>query len=155
MQEFPGRKLICETEIKGERYPDLPFYIDARSKPHDLELGPFWLALARYLKGQSAYYIQVLSSEEESNSLREYLHNIYFVQLQKDVRYELGEKEVPEKAVAFLASYFASAMVGYIINATRHIKPYVAENPISGNGYLAQFLNITHELLKYSTAKIE
>ena len=61
MQELPGRKLICETEIKGERYPDLPFYIDARSKPHDLELGPFWLALARYLKGQSAYHIRVLS----------------------------------------------------------------------------------------------
>ena len=67
------------------------------------------------------------------------------------------ERKSSEKAVRIpLASYFASAYWWVTsLTPTRHIKPYVAENPISGNGYLAQFLNITHELLKYSTAKIE
>jgi AcrR family transcriptional regulator len=154
VKKFPGQNLVCDTEIKGEKYTDFPFYIDARSKAYDLELGPFWLALARYLKGQSAYYTQVLSLEEESNSLREYLYKIYFVQMQKDVRYELGGKEIPEKVVTFLAGYFAGAILGYLVNATRHIKPYIAENPVSGDGDLAPFLNISHDLIKYIGSKI-
>ncbi len=153
-KEFPGQKLVCDTEIKGEKYTDLPFYIDARSSACNLELGPFWFALARYLKGHPTYYTQVFSAEEESNSLSEYLHNIYFVQLQKDIRYELGEKEVPEKVVKFLSGYFSGAMLDYLINATRHIKPYIAENPISSDSDLAQFLNITHNLIKYTCSKI-
>lgn len=152
LKEFPDQKLVYDTKIKGEKYANLPFYIDTRSESCNLELGTFWKTLGFYLINQSAYYSHILNSEE-SDSLSEYLFKIYFVQIQQDIRYAIGNKNFSERGIIFLSAYFTNACIGYIINSTKNMVPYLVEIPISDD--ISGYLNISHDLIKYLVKKLD
>lgn len=152
LQTFPKQDLVYDTEIPGDKYTDLPFYINMRSESNDLELGEFWEVFGTYLIDQFNYYNHIFRIDD-CNLLIEYLYKIYFVQLQKDVLFAAGDKSIPENEVTFLAAYFTNACVNYIINAMKEIDPYQLEYPDEDNN-LTKYKNLSHKLIKHICEQI-
>lgn len=145
LDNVDARFLVYEKQ--GEKtLSDLPYYVFEKIGVRSLDGSAFVHALGACLQGRRPYYAKVLKSTE-AYSLRVYLRHLYVPMFEKDIRFILSNRYLPEANIKFLAEFYTGALLSYFIE--RICNPACID-PLAN---MTPFDNIIHSSLESEIKK--
>ena len=116
LEHCPPRNLVylpVETRLK---YPEYPFYAHKHIGIRQVDSSQFFDLLKRYLEENRSYY-KMLFWSERNHGLQKYAAKLLQLGFQRDIRYILGGRHLPENMISQLSRCLANSVIANYLDA--------------------------------------